>query len=284
MILLDQSGAAAKESRLFAPSRQQAFFIEHFWVQQNLLVPIGRSWRVIPEANPNLIFVVSRAAGGHISTRCCLVGPRSRFADVSMENRILTCGVRLRPGTLPLLTGFPASNFTDRSVHVEDVFGVQGRSLMDRVNQFRSPIQTLRVLADFLSRELANSDCALPLPPARCNRVEEMATRARMPLRTLHSRLMQHVGLSPKRLLRIERLQRALTHSRDRSVPWVQLAVSCGFADQAHMIREFQALLGESPTLWSSRSPLPICSRQRRTPHLTLPKRPENSEVPGPVP
>lgn len=55
MILLDQSGAAAKESKLFSPSRSLASFVEHFWVQQTLSGPIGPSWRVIPEANPNLI-------------------------------------------------------------------------------------------------------------------------------------------------------------------------------------------------------------------------------------
>jgi AraC-like DNA-binding protein len=269
MILLDQSGAAAKESRLFAPSRQQAPFVEHFWVQQNLSVSIGPSWRVIPEANPNLIFVVSRDSGG-IRTRCCLVGPRSRFADVLMENRILTCGVRLRPGALPLLTRLPASSFTDRSVHVEDLFGARGRSLMDKLNYFRSPTQAVSILADFLSRELAGYDCVLPLSRVRCNRVEEMAAQSGMALRTLHSRLMHHVGLSPKRLLRIERLQRVLINSQNRFVPWVQLAVSCGFADQAHMIRDFQELLGESPTAWSSRSVLPICSRQRRTSHRNV--------------
>lgn len=262
MVLLDQSGAGAKASRIFAPSRKHAAFIDHLWVQQTVSVPIGGSWRVIPEPNPNMIFVISRTDDGSIRTRCCFVGARSRFADVYTENRILTCGVRLRPGALPLLMRFPASNFTDRSVLVEEVLGVRGRSLMDQLNQFRTPIQALRILADFLGRELVGSDWTLRLPQARCNRVEEMAARAGIPLRTLHCRLMHHVGLSPKRLLRIERLHRALAYCRDRSFPWAQLAVRCGFADQAHMIREFQDLLGESPTVWSSRSALPICSRQ----------------------
>lgn len=270
MILLDQSGAAAKESKLFSPSRCLAPFVEHFWVHQTLSGPIGRSWRVIPEANPNLIFVVSCSDDEPIRTRCCLVGPRSRFADVAMANRILTCGARLRPGALPPLTRLPAWNFTDRSVYVEEVFGERGRSLMNRLNEFRSSNQALGVLADFLGGELAGCEYALPLSQGRCNRVQEMAAQAGMPIRTLHSRLMQHVGLSLKRLLRIERLHRVLANFQVRSVPWALLAVTCGFADQAHMIREFQELLGESPTAWRNRSALPICSRQRGTSHPSL--------------
>lgn len=265
MILLDQSGAAAKQSKLFSPLRNLAQFVEHFWVQQTLSRSIGASWRVIPEANPNLIFVISRAGAGCIRTRCCLVGPRSRFADVAMANRILTCGARLRPGTLPLLTHLPAGDFTERSVHVEEVLRARGRSLMNRLNEFRSSIQAVGVLAAFLGRELVGCQYAVPLSQGRCNRVEHMAAQAGMPIRTLHSRLMQQVSLSPKRLRRIERLHRVLANCQLRSVPWAQLAVTCGFADQAHMIREFQELLGESPTAWRSRSALPICSRQRGT-------------------
>jgi len=91
------------------------------------------------------------------------VGPRSRFADVAMAHRILTCGARLRPGALPLLTHFPAWHFTDRSVYVEEVFGARGRSLMNRLNEFRTSNQAVGVLADFLGGELAGCEYALLL-------------------------------------------------------------------------------------------------------------------------
>jgi AraC-like DNA-binding protein len=262
MILLDQSGAAAKDSKLFSPPSNLMPFVEHLWVQHYLVTPTGPSWRVIPEANPNLILVVSCADAGVMRARCCLVGPRSRFADVAMANRILSCGARLRPGALPLLTGFPARDFTDRSVHVEEVFGARGRSLMNRLNELATSMQAVSALAVFLGHEFDGCKNVAPLSEGQCNRVEEMAARTGMPVRTLHSRLMQQVGLPPKRLLRIERLHRVLANRQLRSVPWAQLAVTCGFADQAHIIREFQELLGESPTAWSNRSALPICSRQ----------------------
>jgi AraC-like DNA-binding protein len=272
MILLDQSGAGAKESKLFSPPSNLAPFVEHFWAQQTPVRPMGSSWRVIPEANPNLIFAVSRTEMGCMRARCCLIGPRSRFADVALASRILTCGARLRPGVLPLLTRFPAWDFTDRSVHVEEVFGTRGRSLMNRLNELESSIEAVSALAVFLGRELDGCEYVMPLSQGECNRVEELAARAGMPIRTLHSRLMQHVGLSPKRLLRIERLHRVLANSQVRSVPWAELAATCGFADQAHMIREFQELLGESPTAWRSRSVLPICSRQHSTFQPNLPE------------
>lgn len=180
-----------------------------------------------------------------------------------MANRFLTCGARLRPGALPLLTGFPASEFTDRSLPVEEVFGARGKLLMERLGELSSPLRALEVIARFISSEWQGQNPAASFPFGQCTRVGEMAARAGLPIRTVHGRLTQHVGLSPKRLIRIERLHRALVASQSRSVAWAQVAAISGFADQAHMIREFVDLLGEAPSIWRGRSPLPICSIQQ---------------------
>jgi len=261
MIHLDQAGAGASEARIYPPSRAQEPFVENFWMQQTRSGPTGRAWRIIPDASPNLIFVVSRE-GSRTHARCFLVGPRSRFADVTMADRILTCGARLRPGALPLLTHHPASDFTDRSVPVEDVFGARGRLLLEQLGELRSPLPAVGIISSFLGHEWPGQDRFAHFPFGRYVRVGDMAAQSSLPVRTLRARLKQYIGLSPKRVIRIERLHRALINSRDRSLAWAEVAAIAGFADQAHMSREFHDLLGESPTAWGRRSRLPICSRQ----------------------
>lgn len=261
MILLDQAGAGAGGARFFPPLPGQEPFIEYFWTQQTRSSPVGRTWRIIPDANPYLIFVVSRE-DSRVHRRCLLVGPRSRFADVTMANRILTCGARLRPGALPLLTCLPASDFTDRSVPVEDVFGAYANLLIERLDELKSAIPAIGMISDFLSHKWTDQNRVARFPFGPYTRVGDMAVQTGLPIRTLRSRLIQHIGLSPKRVIRIERLHRALVSSQDRSIAWAEIAASSGFADQSHMIREFSDLLGEPPTGWSRRSRLPICSRQ----------------------
>lgn len=269
MILLDQAGAGADGARIFAPTAACEPFVEHFWAQKSDSSVAGRSWRVIPELNPNLIFAVLRE-GSRLHARCVLVGPRSRFADVTMANRLVTVGARLRPGVLPRLTRLPSSDFTDRSVPVDAVFGARGKSLLEQLGELRSWDRAREIIADFLQRSWAGPDRAASLPLEGCNRVEELAARTGLPLRTLHFRLTEAIGLAPKRMLRIQRLQRGLALSQDGSAGWAQIAESSGFADQAHMIREFVALLGESPTVWRQRSPLPIPSIRRAVPRNSL--------------
>jgi AraC-like DNA-binding protein len=183
-----------------------------------------------------------------------------------MANRVVTCGACLRPGALPHLTRLPASDFLDQSIPVEAAFGTKGRLLIERLGELESYRASLDTIAAFLSEVGARQDRRSSLPLDGCNRVGELAAQAGLPRRTLHSRLRQEIGLSPKRVLRIQRLHRALKLTQARPPAWPQIAANAGFADQAHMIREFVDLLGESPTAWRQRSRLPISSIPRAIP------------------
>jgi transcriptional regulator GlxA family with amidase domain len=63
--------------------------------------------------------------------------------------------------------------------------------------------------------------------------------------RELQRGFRRHVGISPKRLARILRFQEALRLSG--LVPWVEVALRCGYFDQAHLVRDFRELAGETP-------------------------------------
>jgi AraC-like DNA-binding protein len=196
----------------------------------------------------------------------------SRFADVPMTNRFFTCGARLHPGTLSLLAGVPASEFADRAFSIEDVFGAQGRSLRYRLDDLRNTEEAVTILAEFLHERLGRQ----VKPDLRhilgMNHVQQLADRTGMPTRSLYANYMSRIGLSPTRkvVLRIERLQRALALHRLYPQPWINIALRAGFSDQAHMVREFNALIGESPSIWEARSSLPICSRQEKDSSLTV--------------
>ena len=63
------------------------------------------------------------------------------------------------------------------------------------------------------------------------------------------------VGLSPKAYARVARIQRLVraTSTRGRQ-DWAALAARFGFVDQSHLIHEFKALVGLTPTAFVPRS------------------------------
>jgi len=76
--------------------------------------------------------------------------------------------------------------------------------------------------------------------------VAVMAERLGLSARHLHRRCLPVFGYGPRRLARVLRLGRAVDQART-GVPLADVAAGCGFADQAHLSREVQALAGTTP-------------------------------------
>ena len=65
----------------------------------------------------------------------------------------------------------------------------------------------------------------------------------------------EQVGLTPKSLARIARLQRALAHARRRpSLTLSAVAHDSGYYDHAHFVRDCQDIAGEAPGVVLGRS------------------------------
>jgi AraC-like DNA-binding protein len=61
-------------------------------------------------------------------------------------------------------------------------------------------------------------------------------------------------GMPPKTFARVLRFDAAVRRLRSgRVTGWADLAASCGYADQAHLAREFRALSGSPPSEFAMR-------------------------------
>jgi AraC-like DNA-binding protein len=79
-------------------------------------------------------------------------------------------------------------------------------------------------------------------------RVDALAAGAGLSVRQLQRRFADHVGISAKALIRRYRLYEAAEQARlRRDVDWAELAVQLSYSDQAHLSRDFSALLGMPP-------------------------------------
>jgi transcriptional regulator GlxA family with amidase domain len=79
--------------------------------------------------------------------------------------------------------------------------------------------------------------------------VAELARQTGWSRRQLEREFLQKVGVSPKTLSRVVRFQNLLRLSgRNPARPWSDLAAACGYADQAHLVRDFREFSGATPT------------------------------------
>lgn len=73
--------------------------------------------------------------------------------------------------------------------------------------------------------------------------------------RGFRARFVDAVGLSPKRFAMVQRVQRVCAGLRPGvSTDWARVAHRFGYADQAHLARDFRRFVGVSPTRYRPRS------------------------------
>ena len=79
--------------------------------------------------------------------------------------------------------------------------------------------------------------------------IDDLAAGVSMTRRHLERKFLKTVGITPKRLARITRFQHALKilDGSDTGSPGTRTAAACGYADQAHFIRDFRDLAGCPP-------------------------------------
>jgi transcriptional regulator GlxA family with amidase domain len=78
--------------------------------------------------------------------------------------------------------------------------------------------------------------------------IDDLAASVSMTRRHLERKFLKAVGITPKRLARITRFQHALRILDGSDVsPGTRTAATCGYADQAHFIRDFRDLAGCPP-------------------------------------
>lgn len=86
-------------------------------------------------------------------------------------------------------------------------------------------------------------------------RIGRLAGQLGFSRKHLLARFREEIGASPKSVARIVRFNHAqrLAVAEPR-MGWASIAAESGYADQAHLAREFRALAGETPAAWRLRA------------------------------
>lgn len=81
--------------------------------------------------------------------------------------------------------------------------------------------------------------------------ISEVTTQLGLSPKRFISLFEEAVGLTPKVFCRLLRFQEALQRTtRGQPAQWAELALDCGYFDQAHFIHDFQAFAGLTPSAY----------------------------------
>jgi AraC-like DNA-binding protein len=164
--------------------------------------------------------------------------------------------VRLHPTGLWRLFGIPADTMTGAHVLLSDVLGSEWNRLAERlhdavtaeerVKRMEAALRLLPVRASHPA--VANAVARICASPAHV-KVLELAREHGLSFRRFNLLFRREVGLSPKQFTRVRRFQTVRqTLARNPHIEGSHLATTHGYADQAHMIREYREFTGFTPS------------------------------------
>ncbi|CAN5912322.1 helix-turn-helix domain-containing protein [soil metagenome] len=232
------------------PSRDLEFFVERYWiVEWDLRDQEPYLQETLPHPAVNL--VIEKGA-----SKVYGVVSSGKFAYLLTGNgRVF--GVKFRPGAFYPFLKSPVSSLTDDSISLSEVFGTEGEALETTILSSGEDAEMVESLEAFIRERLPDRDenvtvinrivdCVIS--DRDILRVDDLARRFDLTVRTLQRIFDRYVGVSPKWVICRYRLQEAADRlSEDEGVDLPDIAMSLGYFDQAHFIRDFKALVGVSP-------------------------------------
>jgi len=185
-----------------------------------------------------------------------VAGPRADYDVIASAGPQEIVGVSFAPGGGAAFLPAPLREIADHDVDLSDLWGARAREWAGRLRACPGAGERLRLLERALLAARRPDHRAHPavrtviaaMDAPEAPTMEDLAARTGWSSRRLRDLFLDEVGLAPKVFQRVRRFQRALRDlhraaARDLS----ELALECGYFDQAHFIHDFRAFSGMTP-------------------------------------
>ncbi len=185
---------------------------------------------------------------GGLGETCELVEVGSTHASLDLK---------LSPLGAYTVCGQPLRALGGDCVSLDDMFGSAGRRLEQRLHETERWDERFNVVDRFLLHRASLGIRPHRLVVAAWSRLHETAGGIRIGAlaaelgfsrRHLTTVFHEQIGLAPKTVARQLRFQSVCRRLEREPARWADIAVDCGYCDQAHLNREFRDLVGITPT------------------------------------
>lgn len=250
----------------YVPRPPLSEFVDYLWLFDGGHTP--RKERIVPSGTIELVINLRddeiRIHNGEQSKQhkrfsgAVLSGAYSSIFVVDAMQHESMLGVHFKPGGAFPFLGALASELTDAHADLADLWGRSALELRERLCHAGTHRERFQIIEEVLTDRLRRSQkghlaVAIALngfgPYGTGAAVRDVARDVGVCQRRFSKVFAAQVGLTPKVYCRILRFQRVRTLADQVEKPnWAQIASTCGYFDQSHLINDFQEFSGFSPT------------------------------------
>lgn len=254
------------------PTPALAGLVDRFWaVRWNLPAETAHRQEVLTHPSVNLTVGTPDARTGRTAPEARVTGVATDLVDRELAGTGWTVAAMTTVGGFGAFVRDPVSTLVGKAVEVDVVPGLDGATLVPAISgagegddEAREPARVAR-LAQALEAVVAAAEpgqvgqarevaavARIAETDREVRRLDDLAARAGVSPRALQRLFARHAGVSPTWVLRRYRLLDAAEAVRGgERVVWSDVAGALGYADQAHLVRDFRAALGRTPEAYA---------------------------------
>jgi AraC-like DNA-binding protein len=224
-------------------------FIQHYWmVSWDLLHGETVTGSTIPHPTVHLVLDAGKSKIQGIR--------KSRFVRI-LSGRGGVFGIKFRPGGFYPFLRSPVSALTNRVLAATDLFGKSIEELEKAVFRLAAESPMIDTVETFIRERLPERDETAEfagrivdgiLADREILSVDDVVARFHIGKRTLQRVFDCYVGVSPKWVIRTNRLHEVLERlNAGEALDFAALSQDLGYFDQAHFVRDFKSIVGQTP-------------------------------------
>lgn len=247
------------------PSPHLMKYVKCFWVLRQTDESLPRATEmVLPDGRVEIVFNLADSfqryhANGkiEIQPRTIVIGQMRKVIQIKPLGKINLFGVRFQTIGAYHFFKFWLDELTDKIEEFDLIFDQSEKFLAEQINEALTTQNRIARIETLLTKKLSENKSTDPATEAVIENIRQnfgivsvnsMAKKFGISQRQLERHFLQKVGVSPKffsRIIRLQNIHNAIKDKKNASLS--NLALSCGYYDQAHFIHEFKEFTGRSP-------------------------------------
>jgi AraC-like DNA-binding protein len=248
----------------FEPDQNLGGFVKCYWTLESPKEERPQRQTIVPDGCMEMIFhygdlyrQYKEKGNSIIQPRCFVIGQLTQPLEIAPTGETGIFSVRFHPdGFMPFAT-IPIRDMDNKAVALAELFGKDGQAIAEQVLNAGATTDRIRLVEEFLISRLTDSKVIDRVVQSTVDiiltangqlSVNELTARLNVNRRQLERKFSAAIGLSPKQLSRVIRLQATLKMLlNNQFTSLTALAYEGEYYDQAHFIKDFKELTGLTP-------------------------------------
>ena len=250
--------------QVYTPSPELQPFIKCFWSLDDEKQDEPVKQKVLPDGCMEMIFHYGDHYQQYFEDGSSIIQPKSFvFGQITKYIEIAPTGIsgiisaRFLPDGISPFLNKPLTALENKAVPIADLFGEDGNKLEENVINAKDNNERIKLIETFLLSELTEQRTIDAITKSCVDLIfqsqgqigsAELADKMNINRRNIERKFISAIGISPKQLARVARLQATLKMlEQNKSATLTEIAYENGYYDQAHFIKDFREFTGISP-------------------------------------